>query len=101
MGFYGHPVAAKRYHSWTLLKRLKDISDLPWLCVGDFNEILYGFEKQGGLNRPKALMDGFRECVDVCGLEDLGFLGPAFSWSNKRSVGHIQEIIDRGFSCLQ
>jgi hypothetical protein len=26
---------------WTLLQRLHGIRNLPWLCMGDFNETLY------------------------------------------------------------
>ncbi|KAK2634882.1 hypothetical protein Ddye_029674 [Dipteronia dyeriana] len=37
-GFYGHPDTTQRRYSWTLLKRLHELSFLPWPCVGDFNE---------------------------------------------------------------
>ncbi|KAK2635481.1 hypothetical protein Ddye_030273 [Dipteronia dyeriana] len=39
-GFYGHPVASQRHYTWTLLRRLRDMSSLPWVYAGDFNEIL-------------------------------------------------------------
>ncbi|CAM8960206.1 unnamed protein product [Rhodiola kirilowii] len=40
--FYGHPVSSKREETWDLLRRLKNPSDLPWMVVGDFNEVLFG-----------------------------------------------------------
>ena len=43
--FYGHPETTKRGDSWTLLKRLQRYDDMPWLVVGDFNEILEASEK--------------------------------------------------------
>ncbi|KAK3195440.1 hypothetical protein Dsin_026750 [Dipteronia sinensis] len=52
-GFYGHPEVSQRHHAWTLLRRLHSRSDLPWLCAGDFNEILEDSEKQGGIRRPR------------------------------------------------
>ncbi|KAK3211937.1 hypothetical protein Dsin_016643 [Dipteronia sinensis] len=52
-GFYGHPEPAQRHHAWTLLRRLYGIYSLPWLCAGDFNEILEDTEKQGGIQRPR------------------------------------------------
>jgi exonuclease III len=43
--FYGHPVTAKRHESWSLLEHLKTFQPHPWMCVGDFNEILIQEEK--------------------------------------------------------
>lgn len=39
MGFYGNPNTVKRLESWAKLKFLKGTSSLPWLAIGDFNEI--------------------------------------------------------------
>ena len=50
-GFYGEPDTNKRQESWNLLRRLKEMSRLPWLCVGDFNELLTSKEKLGGVLR--------------------------------------------------
>ena len=44
-GFYGHPETHRRYESWHLLAFLNNQLHLPWLCLGDFNEILSNFEK--------------------------------------------------------
>ena len=44
-GFYGHPETSKREESWRLLEELGKRSDLPWICMGDFNEILHLGEK--------------------------------------------------------
>ena len=38
-GFYGHHETSKREETWTLLRSLGQSNHLPWLCVGDFNEI--------------------------------------------------------------
>jgi len=38
--FYGESRRELRYRSWDLLKLLQSRGSLPWLCVGDFNEIL-------------------------------------------------------------
>lgn len=39
-GFYGEVRRELRFQSWELLRLLKSKSDLPWLCAGDFNEVL-------------------------------------------------------------
>ncbi|XP_042972927.1 uncharacterized protein LOC122304723 [Carya illinoinensis] len=51
-GFYGHPVTSKRKLSWNLLRELKPSQGIPWLCIGDFNEILYQKEKLFSTSSP-------------------------------------------------
>ena len=48
-GVYGHPEAQQKKHTWTLLRRLSGLSSKPWLCFGDFNEILSLDEKSEGM----------------------------------------------------
>ncbi|KAK3228886.1 hypothetical protein Dsin_000767 [Dipteronia sinensis] len=72
--FYGNPEPEQRCHGWTLLRRLRGMSQLSWLCVGDFKEILCYEEKLGGLERSSRLIDNFIEVLDDCGLSDLGNL---------------------------
>ena len=53
IGFYGNPKAHRRKESWEELVALNRKFQLLWLCYGDFNEILSGEEKMGGLQDPK------------------------------------------------
>ena len=57
---------------------------LPWICIGDFNEILSVNEKQGGEPRSEWQMANFREVLDNCRLRDMGFKGARFTWCNRR-----------------
>ena len=38
----------------------------PWLCAGDFNEVLFSHEKEGGTPRSQRCMDNFRETLEAC-----------------------------------
>lgn len=58
------------------------MSTRPWLCTGDFNEILRHDEKEGGCGRPNGQINAFREVVEECGLSELGFSGSKFTWAN-------------------
>lgn len=54
------------------------------MIIGDFNEILHEKEKWGGnqFNASKA-----KACLDFIAssnLIDLGYVGPKFTWTNKR-----------------
>ncbi|KAK2654942.1 hypothetical protein Ddye_007994 [Dipteronia dyeriana] len=62
--------ANQRTHSWTLLRRLAGMASLPWICLGDFNEILDGVEKMGGIPKNWNLFSDFRETLDDCGLDE-------------------------------
>ena len=59
-GFYGNPITANQEHYWVLLKHLCLKMEIPWLCVGDFNEISKAEEKKGGAIRRERKMRDFR-----------------------------------------
>nr|XP_011468563.1 PREDICTED: uncharacterized protein LOC105352685 [Fragaria vesca subsp. vesca] len=84
-GFYGWPRTVDRDKSWQLLKDLCDLNSLPWVVIGDFNEILNSGEKMDGPMRPKCQMRGFREALGYGDLLDLGFMGPATTWWNSET----------------
>ncbi|XP_042969143.1 uncharacterized protein LOC122301839 [Carya illinoinensis] len=94
--FYGFPESARKGDSWNLMKLIKPAENIPWLCFGDFNEILHNHEKVGGANRPYSQMEAFRISMEWCGLSDLGFVGPKFTWCNNRMGTHFtKERLDR------
>jgi exonuclease III len=96
-GIYGEPKVDKREETWRLLRNLHLRERLPWVCIGDFNEIFYSFEKQGGVPKPQAQMERFRNALNFCNLNDLGFEGDVFTWRNNnfRVDGYIRERLDR------
>ena len=54
-------------------------TSLPWLLLGDFNEMILDDEKLGGLPVNRTGISAFRNCMDNYGLMDLGFHGPRFT----------------------
>jgi endonuclease/exonuclease/phosphatase family metal-dependent hydrolase len=68
---------------------------MPWVVMGDFNEILYSFEKEGGRTRPNKFRLAFQEALINCGLSDLGYTGEKFTWHR----GGIRETLDRAVAC--
>ena len=70
--------------------------------MGNFNKVLSVIEKQGGIDRPFREIDNFRNCVNSCGLNDIGYVGSWFTWSMYRQdLGWIRERIDRGFATTE
>ncbi|TXG53035.1 hypothetical protein EZV62_022204 [Acer yangbiense] len=95
-GFYGDPISSRRKLSWALLRRLREVDNLPWVCDGDFNDILSMTEKEGGSAKSFSDMYNFRQTIDDCNLIDLGFTRPKYTWNNKRDgSNNIQERLDK------
>lgn len=44
-GIYGESHAEKKGETWRLLRTLHHQIQLPWVCMGDFNEVLFNHEK--------------------------------------------------------
>jgi len=73
------------------MKEIRDYSKKPLIFFGDFNEILFEGEKEGGRSRGENQMKAFRDVVDKCGLKDLGLENELFTWK----MGHKRERLDR------
>ncbi|XP_074306100.1 uncharacterized protein LOC141641331 [Silene latifolia] len=79
--FYGWPAVSDRHLSWDVLRLLRGQSSLPWVCVGDFNEILFSTEIKGG-SRAQWQMKNFQAAIDECELKDVPWEGYAFTFDN-------------------
>ncbi|XP_074289141.1 uncharacterized protein LOC141614281 [Silene latifolia] len=94
-GFYGWPSVTDRHLSWELIRLLHSQSQLPWVCIGDFNEIMYSTEMKGG-SRPQWQMNNFRNALDDCGLRCIAWEGYNFSFDNGQAgEANRQSMLDR------
>lgn len=82
--FYGESRRELRYRSWDYLRYLNTQSDLPWLCAGDFNEVLEAHEQFGGQGRPERQKEGFRGVVEACNFVDLDYIGLPYTRDNRQ-----------------
>ena len=79
-----------------LLEHLKALTRGPWLCIGDFNEIVAQSEKWGAMLRCPRQIEKFQAAVEVRHLTDIGYKGSRFTWNNSREDEHfIKERLDR------
>ncbi|KAK6119808.1 hypothetical protein DH2020_046433 [Rehmannia glutinosa] len=102
VGVYGWPKEDMKYLTWKLLWDLADNQNSQWLCVGDFNEILFSFEKIGGRLRSDAKMEDFHNAIREANLDDLGYEGYSFTWTNGQTgADNIQERLDRCLGTLE
>jgi hypothetical protein len=93
-GFYGEPRWQDKQLTWQYFRDLHAVVNLPWLVMGDINEIMYPFEKEGGNPRPQHYMKAFRDAMEESNLSDFGYTGPKFTWHR----GKIRERLDRALT---
>jgi endonuclease/exonuclease/phosphatase family metal-dependent hydrolase len=99
---YGEAQISERYKTWDMLKGICGMSTLPWLCLGDFNEVLHAAEHEGVGTRTLNQMQGFREAVDVCNLLDLGYKGHFWTWEKKVTGGTYTRVrLDRALGSAE
>jgi hypothetical protein len=67
-GMYGEFKWADKYKTWDRIRSIYQQNSLPWLVIGDLNEILYAHEKEGGIVRPERFRQAFHDALDNCRL---------------------------------
>ncbi|GKD88084.1 reverse transcriptase [Tanacetum coccineum] len=83
-GIYGWPKQQDKHQTWNLLRFLRRHQIQAWLCFGDFNEILYAYEKMGRRGCNVSEMTSFLDACNFCNLEDMSACGVKYTWSNGR-----------------
>ena len=73
----------EHHHSWRFLRTLYGIQHDAWFVLGDFNETMHASEHFSRAVRPEWQMRVFRETVDACALQDLGWSVVPFTWDNR------------------
>ena len=69
---------------WKMISERARSIKVSWLCIGDFNDILFNYEKDGGNLRAARKIRSFKEMIEECNLIDLGGKGQRFTWMNKK-----------------
>ena len=68
-----------KFRLWDLLCFINDSLRGNFLCFSDFKETMFSVDKDGGVSHNNTYMDAFCQCLEVCGLQDLGFCGSSFT----------------------
>ena len=94
---YGDPHHRQSSVIWNRVLHFVNLNaNLPILCMGDFNDIMHASEKLGPYAADVARISEFCGFIKQCGFFDLGYSGPAYTWTNKRfSSVHTYQRIDR------
>lgn len=81
------------------MESLSQVCNLPWLCIGDSNDITRATEKERGNMRPLRQMNRFRHVINHSGFYDLGFYCSPFTWfKNQSTKGWLKIRLDRALA---
>ena len=69
---------------------------MPWVLLGDFNEILFSHEKEDGRQRPQSFMQAFRDALMDCELEDLNYSGEPYTWKRGKIKERLGRVVANG-----
>ena len=95
-GMYGHLEERLKSETWRLMRHLRAQASLPWLCLGDFNEIMCFKERKSRTPKPLQPMLEFQNTLLHCGLVDLGFQGYKYTRRNGRhEEAFMEQQLDR------
>ncbi|KAF5442124.1 hypothetical protein F2P56_037171 [Juglans regia] len=84
---------------WSHLDSLYQAFPGPWICLGDFNDLIDQNKKSGGRPIYYNPNKGLKALMDRNGLIDIGYMGPKFIWTNNRQgQALIRERLDRAIA---
>ena len=84
-----------------MLQHNRMFVDGPWVCIGDYNAMLNLTKKLNKRPVQGSQMNAFREALEHCHLEDLGFRGYEYTWNNKRpGEANTRVRLDRATSAV-
>lgn len=93
---YGTPYKDEKNVWWNWINHAVAPNGLPWICFGDYNEIMWTCEKMGGRTLSQNHERFLLNFMNRMELVDLGYKGQVFTWSGRRGEGLlVQERLDR------
>ncbi|XP_021290562.1 uncharacterized protein LOC110421316 [Herrania umbratica] len=81
---YGSPVVEERKRLWLSLNMASDLHNLPWMVIGDFNQVTSPDEKIGRTGVNLAHCNLTLDCMSYCNLSELETGCPKYTWWKKR-----------------
>ncbi|XP_075103911.1 uncharacterized protein LOC142178420 [Nicotiana tabacum] len=101
MSVYAKCIALERKLLWDSVEDISNLFNGPWCIGSDFNVIMDPEEKLGGRPHRASRSLDFISTMKACGLTDIGYIGPIFTWcnnswcNNKRPNKRIWKRLDR------
>lgn len=96
--FYGPPKTRLHYVLWDWLDYITSTIHLPWLIIGDFNQVYHATDKSNAKGS-SSNMAMFNNCMDRNHFHKIPQKGPRFTWTyNRKGKNLLLEKLDMAFS---
>ncbi|GAV58997.1 Exo_endo_phos domain-containing protein [Cephalotus follicularis] len=93
---YASPIPTMREILWGSMFEWSNQFDISWLVMSDLNDFAIPSEHKGKKKPSLTRCLKFQENLNRCGLIDLGFNGPCFTWTNcRKGLENVQVRLDR------
>ncbi|KAK8701497.1 hypothetical protein V6N13_019884 [Hibiscus sabdariffa] len=89
---YASPSASRCKIIWPHLRDLASTINGPWMLMGDFNATVDVLEWKGGAGSTRPSRD-FQSFIFYCGLRDLGYQGPDYTWSRGSTHARLDRML--------
>lgn len=76
------PKTCNRYKLWDFIESTTD-NNLPWLIIGDFNQVLQPSDKSSGSSKIVGA-NKMRDVMNMKNFMDIPTVGNRFTWTNNR-----------------
>ncbi|XP_058726600.1 uncharacterized protein LOC131597960 [Vicia villosa] len=84
-----------RKNLWNDIQSLGDRINMPWIIIGDYNNVLKVNDRMGGNEVQEYEYRDLENMMEAIGVYEHETQGPHFTWSNKHSQNLIHSRIDR------
>lgn len=62
---------------------------MPWIILGDFNNVLHITDRIGGAAVTLTEVKKFQECIRACKLEEMERRGQNYTWNDKGTTNSL------------
>ncbi|XP_074328105.1 uncharacterized protein LOC141666018 [Apium graveolens] len=81
-----------RRETWDLIRHLARDNNLPWVLIGDMNNVVGQRDKKGGRLYPRWLIQGFQDVLEDCELSDMELHGYPYTFERGHGTAVWTEI---------
>ncbi|XP_058775885.1 uncharacterized protein LOC131650179 [Vicia villosa] len=92
---YAHNQIIHRRQLWRDIAQIHGGIDGPWMCMGDFNNVVCAMDRIGGRSVQENEYIELTDMMKDADLHEKESQGDHFTWSKKHSLGTIYTRIDR------
>ncbi|XP_073294463.1 uncharacterized protein [Primulina huaijiensis] len=90
---YGLNTNCQKRMLWNELSDFGSNYHVPWMLLGDFNNVLSQEEKQGGLQVKNYEIKDFATCVNDNDLSDLNYIGCFYTWLSPNVCSKLDRVL--------